>query len=98
MLSSYGIRFKKTKDPNHISAVMIIYLERSGLVLYYWGYNFVANIGSGRLVGFAGSGVTSGVGMAYWKMQGIEDPSFCPFLSIWQKDSVVANFSNSAMQ
>lgn len=49
---------------------MIICLGKKSLgIIYYRVTIFVANIGSGRLVGLAGSGVKFGVGMAHWKMQ-----------------------------
>ena len=45
---------------------------------------FAANIGSEHLVGLAGTGAKSGVGMAHWEMQGwmiLLRMAFCSILS-----------------
>lgn len=36
---------------------------------------FASNIGSEHLIGLAGSGASSGMAMAHWEIQGLDDPA-----------------------
>ena len=66
----FGAQFKNTKGQWTVPTVKTICLVKVNRGILLGRLSLLQNIGSEHLVGLAGTGAKSGVGMAHWEMQG----------------------------